>query len=245
MAYDGTNYHGWQVQENAHTVQAEVQDAISAIFKQKAEVTGCGRTDTGVHAKEFYAHFETEERCEEKELQDKLNSFLPTDIGVHDVFEVPSGAHARYDATSRTYEYHITREKSPFKVNRSWYLYGELDESLMTKPTATLLAHEDFSSFCKSRTQVKTNICRITHAEWKNEEGMLLFTITADRFLRNMVRAIVGTLVEIGQGKRSADDFGAVIESKDRTKAGLSAPAEGLFLVRVEYPKEIMINAKS
>lgn len=241
LAYNGTNYHGWQLQENSHTVQAELNHALSTVFCEKVETTGCGRTDTGVHAKEYYAHFDSERiDLDDKDLLFKINKFLPKDIGLGKIFKVNEAAHARFDAISRTYHYYISRVKDPFMHGSSYYLYGQLDLDLMNKATRLLFEYTDFSCFSKSRTQVKTNDCTIKEATWEDKGDVLIFKISANRFLRNMVRAIVGTLIETGRKQISLEDFKNIIENKNRSGAGFSVPAEGLFLTKIDYPEGLI-----
>ncbi|PCJ83933.1 MAG: tRNA pseudouridine(38-40) synthase TruA [Flavobacteriales bacterium] len=243
LAYDGTNYHGWQVQKNAHTVQAKVNAALSTALQEKTETLGCGRTDTGVHAKEFFAHFDCCENFNFQDLMHKLNCLLPKDIAVYSVFRVSSETNARFDAISRTYEYHIHQHKNPFLLNKSLLYFGKMDLKKMNEAARILLDYEDFSAFSKSRTQVKTNICKISRAKWEiARSDQFVFQITADRFLRGMVRAIVGTMIDISEGKISIEQFKKIIESKDRKKAGENVPACGLYLTHVKYHKEIVIR---
>ena len=238
LAYDGTGYHGWQVQKNAHTVQAELEQKIGLMLKQPVAITGCGRTDTGVHASEYYAHFEVDNlRFTEKDFVFKLNRFLPNDIAVYDVFKVDADMHARFSALSRTYKYYINQIKDPFNRQFSYFYNGPLDIERMNIAAALLMQFNDFTSFSKLHTQTATNLCSISEATWKYfEQGKLVFTITADRFLRNMVRAIVGTLLEIGKGKMPPETIADIIEAKNRAEAGFSVSAKGLFLTEVKYP---------
>jgi tRNA pseudouridine38-40 synthase len=239
LSYNGTAYHGWQVQENTKlTVQGTLNEMLSRLINAPVSVTGCGRTDTGVHAKNFYAHFDADADLlpEKNKWIFRFNNALPHDIAVYDIFRVKDDANSRFDAISRTYEYHITKKKDPFLTDAAWFLYGSLNIAEMNKAAAVLFRHTDFSSFSKSNTQSFTNNCRIMNAEWNEEDDRLVFTISADRFLRNMVRAIVGTMAEVGKGKATIEDFDAVIKSKDRSNAGFSVPACGLYLVNVEYP---------
>jgi tRNA pseudouridine38-40 synthase len=240
LSYNGTAYHGWQVQENtAITVQEELNSKLTLILGEKIETTGCGRTDTGVHAKDFYAHFDVSVlSLPPDKLVHKLNSVLPNDIVVSRIFEVHNDANARFDALSRTYEYVISKKRNPFLLNAAYVVYNIPDIDKMNEAAATLLQFRDFSAFSKSNTQTLTNICRITEASWKEQGDLMIFTITADRFLRNMVRAIVGTLLEVGTGKISLQQFKEVIESKDRKQAGFSVPACGLYLTKVLYKEE-------
>lgn len=254
LSFDGTGYHGWQVQKNAHTVQAELHKAMETVFRQKIETSGCGRTDTGVHAAEFFAHFDLSFSLKEgNKVRDavyKLNSLLPKDIAVKSIFPAEKNSSARFDAVSRTYKYFIHHSKNPLLVNRSYYRRIKPDMDKMNKAAKLLLKHHDFSCFSKSRTQVKTNICNISRAEWEyispgalplweGREGLLMFEIKADRFLRNMVRAIVGTLLEVGDGELTQADFKKVLDSKNRSMAGTSVPACGLYLTGVQYPEKI------
>lgn len=236
LAYNGTNYHGWQIQENAHTVQAEINEKLSLLVGKVINVVGCGRTDTGVHAGEFYAHFEIGEmKWKLDQLAFKLDRFLPSDIVVQKLFRVKPDVHSRFSAIDRTYKYYITRKKDPFKLNQSYFFHGALDVEAMKASCRYLFEYTDFSSFSKLHTQTATNLCKIKVAKWDSFNDKLVFTITADRFLRNMVRAIVGTMMEIGKGKISAEDMKQIIVAKDRSKAGFSVPAEGLFLEKVRY----------
>jgi len=243
-SYKGTNYHGWQIQPNGISVQEVLTNALRTILRDQAlEIVGAGRTDTGVHAKMMVAHFDADIlHFSLDELPAKLNSFLPADISVHKIVEVRADAHARFDAVSRHYEYRITLEKNVFSTGFSTRIFHPLNFDLMNKACETLFEYRDFTSFSKLHTDVKTNNCTITHAEWSQDGDEWVFTVEADRFLRNMVRAIVGTLFEVGREKISIADFRKIIEAKNRGKAGTSAPAQGLFLVNVEYPKEIFEN---
>lgn len=242
LAYNGSKYHGWQIQDNAPSVQETINKAISLQTGEEINLSGCGRTDTGVHAKEFYAHFDLTDKIKDKsKFTYRLNSFLPQDIVIHDVFEVDKEAHARFDANSRTYEYHISRIKDPFRTELAYLLTGELDVNAMNLGAELLKEYTDFTSFSKLHTQVKTNNCKIISASWKENDNLLIFEITADRFLRNMVRAIVGTLIELGKGKANLNDLRTIIEAKNRSKAGFSVPAHGLYLSKVEYPTDIFV----
>jgi tRNA pseudouridine38-40 synthase len=237
LAYNGANYHGWQIQDNASTVQQELNDKISLMLNEKVNLVGCGRTDTGVHAREFYAHFDlpdTYGKVDEM-LAFRLNAFLPEDIVIYEVFQVPSDFHARFDARSRTYKYYISREKDPFRSGLTYYYHAPLNIQKMNEAVSFLFQYEDFTSFSKLHTQTKTNNCRIMEAGWEEKDEMFVFTIKADRFLRNMVRAVVGTLLEIGKGKLEVGDMKRIIEAKDRSQAGFSVPAQGLFLEKIEY----------
>ncbi|AZI25757.1 tRNA pseudouridine(38-40) synthase TruA [Pedobacter sp. G11] len=238
IAYDGSQYHGWQIQPNAVTVQELLDKAMSTFYRQPIETLGCGRTDAGVHATEFYAHFDVENLEESKVLQAVagINAMLPYQIAAKRIIPVHEEAHARFDATARAYKYYLHFEKDPFKLNRSWLVKDKLDLNLMNQAAALLLDYTDFSCFSKSNTQTFTNNCKIVKAVFEETDGGLVFTIEADRFLRNMVRAIMGTLVRVGKYEINLEEFKAVIESKSRSKAGQSVPACGLYLVKVEYP---------
>lgn len=236
FAYNGTHYHGWQIQPNTKTVQETLTTALSLLLKTPIELVGAGRTDTGVHAKKMYAHFDYAEIINTVELLKKLNSFLPKDIAVHNIHLVKEDAHARFDALTRTYEYHITLEKEVFSDETRWYQYRPLDLELMNQACEILYEYEDFECFSKTNSDVFTFNCTIFKASWKQEGTHVIFTITANRFLRNMVRAIVGTMVNIGIGKTTLAEFRAIIESKNRSKAGFSVPGKGLFLTQVTYP---------
>ena len=238
IAYDGSLYHGWQVQPNAVTVQELLDKAMTTVLRQPIETLGCGRTDSGVHAKDFYAHFDVEGMDENKVLNalGGINALLPYQIAAKRIIPVHEEAHARFDATARAYKYHVHFEKDPFKLNRSWLIKDQLDVSAMNEAAALLLNYTDFSCFSKSNTQTFTNNCKIVKAVFEEQEDGLVFTIEADRFLRNMVRAIMGTLVQIGKKEIDLTAFKAVIESKNRSMAGQSVPACGLYLVKIEYP---------
>ncbi|MDF1672431.1 MAG: tRNA pseudouridine(38-40) synthase TruA [Vicingaceae bacterium] len=239
LKYDGTNYHGWQIQNNANSVQAEVNKALTTLFQTEIMVMGAGRTDTGVHAQQLFAHFDIYKAIDTTQLVFKLNTLLPQDISCSSAAEVNAQAHARFSATARTYEYWITPNKNPFLINKAYHYPKNLDIALMNKAAKELQNHIDFSSFSKSNTDTHTNNCRITFAEWKQVDNKIIFTISSDRFLRNMVRAIVGTMLEVGIGKVSEDDLTPIINSKNRSNAGTSAPAHGLYLTQVNYPKEV------
>lgn len=242
LAYNGADYHGWQIQQNAMTVQQVITDAIRIMWIKDFKMIGCGRTDTGVNAKEFYAHFDLAEEINREELRNlayKLNRYLPEDIVIHDIFPVPPDLHSRYDAISRTYEYHIHTRKDPFLVNSSWYVFPEPDIEIMNRGGEVILEYEDFTSFSKANVKRKTNLCTVTEAHWVEEEHKLIFRITANRFLHDMVRAIVGTLVDLGHHKITIKDLRFIIEDLNRCSAGESVPARGLYLSRVEYPIDL------
>lgn len=236
FAYNGKNYFGYQIQPNAVSVQETLEKALSLILKQPIEIVGAGRTDSGVHAKEMYAHFDYESELDVPVLIKKLNSFLPQDIVIYNFIPVHDEAHARFDATQRTYEYYLHTFKDPFINEGSWYFFRQLDIDKMNAACQILFEYIDFECFSKVNTDVHTFNCKIYKAHWQQKGNQMIFTISADRFLRNMVRAIVGTMVDVGLGKISLDDFRNIIESKNRSKAGFSVPAHGLYLVKVEYP---------
>jgi len=235
LAYNGTHYHGWQYQPNAASVQENLNKAFSVLLNAPINLMGAGRTDTGVHAKEMYAHFDFDTPFDIPNLVHKLNSFLPKDIVIYAIFPVHDEAHTRFDAKKRTYEYHINTHKDPFSQELSWYFHHKLDVDLMNTAARLLLDHTNFQSFSKVNTDVNTFNCKIMEAHWVQNNDRLIFTISADRFLRNMVRAIVGTLVNVGLHKISPKEFNAIIESKDRNKAGFSVPAHGLYLTEIVY----------
>jgi len=235
IAYNGKEFHGWQIQPNANTVQAEINKALTVYFNQgKIHCTGCGRTDTGVHASDFYLHFDINQEIDETESLYRLNRILPLAIVVKKIIKVGAYAHARFDALSRTYEYHIHTIKNPFLEGSLFFSYP-LNLEKMNEACRLLFNYTDFTSFSKVHTDTKTNVCKIMKAEWKQEGNKIVFTIQADRFLRNMVRAIVGTMLDIGQGKKQPQDIATIIEQKDRGKAGRSVYGKGLYLSKVEY----------
>lgn len=236
FSYNGTHYHGWQYQPNATSVQETLTKALSIVLKiSDLEIMGAGRTDTGVHARQMFAHFDYENSINPETVVHKLNSFLPQDIAVSRIIEVDENAHARFDAKQRTYQYKINTAKNVFQQELSWYYAKDLDVEAMNESAKLLLEFTDFQCFSKVNTDVNTFNCAITEAYWKRENDELIFTISADRFLRNMVRAIVGTLVNVGLGKISKADFTTIMESKDRRKAGFSVPAHGLYLTQIKY----------
>jgi tRNA pseudouridine38-40 synthase len=243
LSYKGTSYHGWQLQPNAITVQKIIDNALSVVLGEEITSTGAGRTDTGVHALFFCAHFDSisPDLPDKGNLLFRLNRFLPDDISVNAIRKVVPDANARYSAISRTYKYYVSRTKDPFFNSSSWFLHGDIDVVSMNKACNILLRHTDFTSFSKLHSGSKTNICKIYQAFWKEEENRLIFTIKADRFLRNMVRAIVGTIIETGFGKMNLEEFEEIIVARDRCRAGTSAPAKGLFLTDIEYPTEIFV----
>jgi tRNA pseudouridine38-40 synthase len=243
ISYKGTSYHGWQIQTNSVTVQKILDDALSTVLQEKITTTGAGRTDTGVHARLFCAHFDInpEKLTRIENIIFRLNGYLPKDISVIAIKKVLPDANARFSAISRTYIYNIWRAKDPFFIESSWYIHCDIDIIALNSVCQTLLMHTDFTSFSKLHSNSKTNICKIYSAFWEENDNQLLFKIKADRFLRNMVRAIVGTMVEVGTGKMNPREFEEIILARDRCRAGISAPAQGLFLADIEYPDEIFI----
>lgn len=236
LAFKGTRYHGWQKQHNALSVQSVLDEKLSLLAGTNIETLGCGRTDTGVHAKEFYVHFDAPKPINTEQILFKLNQILPDDIAVFEVKEVAADFNARFDAVSRTYEYIISTKHNPFMIEQAWYQYGKLDIAGMNDAAGLLLGKKDFESFSKVHTQVNNFICEVFEAYWRIEGDQLIFTITANRFLRNMVRAIVGTLVNIGKGKMGPQEIENILAKKDRCEAGQSVPAHGLYLTRIVYP---------
>ncbi|MCD8041920.1 MAG: tRNA pseudouridine(38-40) synthase TruA [Tannerellaceae bacterium] len=240
LGYNGKNYCGWQIQPNRVSVQQTLEEALFTLLRQPVSVTGAGRTDAGVHARTMVAHFDWAGPLDSLPfLAEKMNRVLPKDIAVYRIVPVRPDAHARFDATSRTYKYYVTTQKDPFTYDLTYKIHGSLDIEAMNRACQLLFEYIDFTSFSKLHTDVKTNNCRIMHACWTPEGTGWCFTITADRFLRNMVRAVVGTLLEVGRGKLSQEGFRQVIEAKDRCKAGTSVPGHALFLTDVTYPEEI------
>lgn len=236
FSYDGTAYHGWQIQPHSVTVQEELQKALSTLMRKPMEVVGAGRTDTGVHARKMIAHFDHDEVLDCHQLVYKLNKLLPRDIAVQHVEPVADDMHARFSAKSRTYHYYVHLDKNPFLRSYSWQVYGNPDFELMNRAARVLMEYKDFTSFSKVNTDTKTNDCTITEARWDRVgEDQWRFTVTANRFLRNMVRAIVGTLMEVGRGRMTIEQLRSVIEAKDRCRAGDSVPGNALFLVEVLY----------
>ncbi len=241
LAYHGKRFCGWQVQPNAVTVQGVLQHELSKLLRNDVEITGCGRTDTGVHATNFYAHFDFESLpYTEETLVFKLNSMLNDDIAIMEIREVSKDFHARFSAISRTYEYHIHQHKNPFRSDRSLLLHWPLDIDNMNRAAETLIRKADFSSFSKTGSLTKTNICDVKEAGWRKTDDELIFRITADRFLRNMVRAIVGTMIDVGRGRIRQEEVADILAKRNRSEAGFSAPAHGLFLVDVAYPEGLI-----
>ncbi|MCH1472235.1 MAG: tRNA pseudouridine(38-40) synthase TruA [Flavobacteriaceae bacterium] len=238
LSYDGTPFVGWQRQPAGDSVQSCLEDALSILFRKPLSIVGAGRTDAGVHAHQLYAHVDLDEHVDQ-DLTFRLNKLLPKEIAVRNIIAVAQDAHARFDAVSRTYRYHITTQKNPFLQKRSYQFAKPLDLDLMNQAAKILIDHEDFKCFSKSKTDVKTYVCDIQQVHWQQNGSELVFFIQANRFLRNMVRAIVGTLIEVGLRKISISDFEAILASRDRSQAGYSVPAHGLYLEKVNYPKHI------
>ncbi|CDF80423.1 tRNA pseudouridine synthase A [Formosa agariphila KMM 3901] len=241
LSYNGKAYHGWQNQPNAISVQEVIEKALSTILKEKISIMGAGRTDTGVHAKQMYAHFDFDGDFNDHELLYKLNSFLPKDVALHRIFPVKADAHTRFHAESRTYLYRIALQKNVFNFDEAYWVKPKLNIKNMTEAANILLEYKDFQSFSKSNTDVKTYNCNIMAVHLETVDNELHFTITADRFLRNMVRAIVGTLINVGLGKLEVTDIHRIISSKNRSEAGYSVPAQGLYLTRIIYPESIVL----
>ena len=241
LSYNGSSYHGWQIQPNAVTVQETIQDALSKLLNTNISITGAGRTDTGVHAFQMFAHFDVDETFDTENLTFKLNSFLPKDIAIQSIFQVNADAHSRFHAIKRSYDYKISLKKNVFLFDYTHYVHQKLDVDKMNEAANILLEYTNFQCFSKSNTDVKTYNCKIEQAQWKQEGNLLIFTISADRFLRNMVRAIVGTLLNIGLSKIAVSDMHKILASKDRSEAGFSVPSKGLYLTEVLYPDNIKI----
>lgn len=242
IAYNGKDYFGWQRQPNELSVQQVLEECLSTFLRSEIAIVGAGRTDTGVHAKQMFAHFDFETIDDVEHFIFRMNSFLPRNVVIKNLYEVKEDAHARFDATERTYEYIVVVGKDPFMQDQAFQVNQKPDVALMNQAAKILLKHSDFQCFSKSKTDVKTYICSVKEAFWQEENNKLVFTITADRFLRNMVRAIVGTLLDIGYGKKSVEDLEQILKSKSRSQAGASVPGNGLYLVQVLYPQEIFIN---
>jgi len=238
LSYNGESFYGWQRQRKQITVQEVLEDDFSMLLRFNIEITGCGRTDTGVHAKQYFAHFDYEKLMLESDcnkLKHKLNAFLPKDIVIHRIFQVENDLHARFSAVERTYKYYVATTKNPFHYQTTYRVFEKLDMEAMNSAAALLLENKDFTSFSKVDTDVTNNLCEVKVAFWEQQGEVLVFTITANRFLRNMVRAIVGTLLLVGKGKISIADFQEIIQQKNRCKAGVSVPAGALFLEGVSY----------
>ncbi len=236
IAYNGKNYFGWQRQPEQMSVQEVLEERLSTLLREEIKLTGAGRTDTGVHAKQLFAHFDSDKIENSDDFIFRMNSFLPKDISLKNIFKVKQDAHARFDAVEREYEYLISLEKDPFSQDFAFQINNKPDVDLMNQAAEMLLCHKDFQCFSRSKTDVKTYNCTIVKAHWEAKNNRLIFTIAADRFLRNMVRAIVGTLLDVGYGKTTLEDFQAILNSKSREEAGASAPAHGLYLTKVVYP---------
>jgi tRNA pseudouridine38-40 synthase len=243
LSFKGTNFHGWQSQHNAVTVQSALEKALHTLLHEEIKTTGAGRTDTGVHARYFVAHFDTNHPlpANSGDFLYKMNAILPGDIALADIFPVKSDSHARFSAISRTYIYYISRVKDPLNAEFSWYLSIPLNVSLMNEAASIILQYTDFTSFSKLHSNVNNNTCTIVNTYWTEEDNVLQFTICANRFLRNMVRSIVGTMIEIGRGKIDLATLVKIIEAKDRQVAGFSAPARGLFLADIQYVDDIKL----
>ena len=238
LSYDGSPFVGWQRQPKGDSVQSCLEDALKTLLQKPISVVGAGRTDAGVHARQLFAHVDLDDQVNQN-LKFRLNKLLPKEIAVNSILVVTDDAHARFDASGRRYSYHITTQKDPFLEKRSYYFSKTFDIELMNQAATVMLDHDDFKCFSKSRTDVKTYLCDIQEAYWEQNGSDLVFFIQANRFLRNMVRAIVGTLIEVGLKKISIDDFKSILLSRDRSKAGYSVPAHGLYLEKVYYPKHI------
>ena len=239
LAYQGAAYSGWQRQPNAPSVQQTIEEALGVLLKSEIVILGAGRTDAGVHARQMFAHCDIETAFDPEQLKDRLNSYLPADIVIYRIFAVSDQAHARFDATARTYEYWVTLGKDPFLSEGAYALHRTPDFDLMNQVAQKLLSHRDFQCFSKSKTDVMTYNCVVSHAQWTQVQGTWVFTITADRFLRNMVRAVVGTLLEVGLGKMEVAEFDQVLESKNRSAAGPSVPGHALYLTKIDYPETL------
>ena len=239
FSYNGKAYHGWQRQPNAKSVQQTLEEAMTLQLRNPIQLAGAGRTDAGVHARQLYAHFDIDQPLDTEAQVQRLNAFLPADIAIHAIFQVDDQAHARFDALERTYEYWVVQNKDPFLSDWAHYIHLPLNLEAMNKAANFLLDHTNFECFSRSNTDVKTYICHLKKATWKEDQGKFVFTITADRFLRNMVRAIVGTLLDVGLGKVPPENVNSIIKSRDRGEAGASVPAKGLYLTKITYPKTL------
>jgi len=241
LSYNGKNYHGWQNQPNAISVQEVIEKGLTTLLKEQISIVGAGRTDTGVHAIQMFAHFDTDCSFDKADLVFKLNAFLPNDVAIQEIFKVKSDSHARFDAISRTYRYRVALRKNAFNFDDAYFLTKPLDIDKMNEAVKILFQYKNFQCFSKSNTDVKTYNCEIMSANWTIYDDEIHFVIKADRFLRNMVRAIVGTMINIGTGKLEVSDMHDIIKSKNRSNAGYSVPAHGLYLIEVEYPEEIKL----
>jgi tRNA pseudouridine38-40 synthase len=239
ISYNGKNYNGWQTQKTGIGVQAVVEDAMSRLLQEKIEIIGSGRTDTGVHCEQQFFHADVIKPFQDKDLRQKLNSILPQDIAIHSIQKVKGDASARHDAIQRSYRYQITRKKNPFLVGYAWYYFKTVDVRTMNTAAALLLGEQDFECFSKVKTNVNHFLCEISAAAWREEGDMLIFFISANRFLRGMVRSIVGTLLDVGTGKTTVEDFEKIIKSRDRKKAGANVPPYGLYLEKVRYDETV------
>ena len=237
LSFNGTLYHGWQIQPHEKTIQGQINSALSFLLKENIQTVGAGRTDSGVHAEQMFAHFDYDHQIDLKILKQKMNSFLDKDILIKKIKKVSKDFHARFDAVSRTYEYRISRIKNPFNQDM-YFLYKDLNLVLMNEAANQLIGKKDFTSFSKLHTQTHTNICTIETAKWIRKKNQLVFKIVSDRFLRNMVRSIVGTMINVGQGKLIPNEIHNILNKKDRSEAGFSAPAKGLFLTSVLYKRK-------
>lgn len=242
IAYNGKHYNGWQAQHTGKGVQTVVEDALSKLLREKITITGSGRTDTGVHCEQQFFHTDIEKTFDKDQLLLRVNSFLPKDIVIHSIKKVKADASARYNAIERTYRYEITRTKNPFLDGLAWYFFKPVDLKTMNQAAALLTGEHDFECFSKVKTDVNHFLCMVKKAEWKQNGDRLVFMITANRFLRGMVRAVVGTLLDVGAGKITLKEFQGIIQSRDRRKAGANVPAQGLYLMRVKYPPGIFLK---
>ncbi len=242
ISYSGANYHGWQEQKNARGLQEVISQAITLLLKDEIKLVGSGRTDAGVHALQQVAHFDVIKTFDENNLKMRLNRFLPDDISIQKIYPVHDHVHARFSAISRTYEYRVIAEKNPFRTGQAWYIRSPLDLTLLNEASRILLEYDDFQSFSRVKTDVKHFRCHLISASWMRHDQQVIFKIRSDRFLRGMVRAIVGTIVELSQGKISIPEFRKIIKSKNRRSAGPAAPAHGLYLAKVEYPPDIFVK---
>ncbi len=242
LAYNGKSFHGWQIQPNAESVEGTLERALSLLLKEPVDVVGAGRTDTGVHASFMVGHFDSLSQEINEDLVHRLNSFLPNTVVVYRIYQVQNEAHARFDASVRTYHYKISQQKNPFLVDWAYEFKPTLDLDVMNRAAQLLLSHRNFKCFSRSNTDVKTYNCVISQAQWVVRDDLILFIVSADRFLRNMVRALVGTLIEVGLGKIDIHDFKNILDSENRSEAGASVPAHGLYLVDIKYPKNIYLD---